>query len=518
MSERDPDPLTAGGPVDGPRPLPEGLRDRLEDALLEAADADPIGSLPWAELARPRPLPAATRTGIESSLVALHRRNRWRRPRVIGAAAAALLLVGVAVLAAGDRDSADPLVASPTTAQPSSQFSTSDSAGAPNAVDAAQPTPAGDAATGPGASASGAGSAGAAATAFALAGDGPPPPFASGPDRRSSSAAATGGPRPSPKPALRVGVVGGDSLVERGFRTYVELLNEEGGVSGRPVVLVDVGPGRSASGTVATVNLSGAAIASSAGVPAWVTPPLLEGLSATESFLRGDVYSFAGPVERQSRLAADATYPSAAAGDTAVVYREEAGVFATVVPDAIRGVLTARGVTVIESVYRGGDPAQVPGADAVLLSLDRARAAEWLRAARASGFAVPGRGVTGLHTMFEPNAAANAPTGNRVLSPYSLATGEEAEVLRAGLDEPPGAAATHGWATAKSLAVALWRSGATTGPATAGALDRMTGYSSGLAPPYEVRPSTHSRTPEAAPFEATGGSFVQTGEFRRDRN
>ena len=519
MTERDSNPLGARTPpLDAPRPLPHGLRGRLEDALLDAADGDDhITSLPWAELDRPRTLPATARARIESSLVSARRAHGWRQRRVIGAAAAAVLLAGVAVLAANDGDRVHRVAAPPTTAATEDQSSTGDGAAASgDAAPDARGDELDDSATAGGRSGSAAGMAASGGAAASVSGGaGPPPPFAAGPDRGVSSPSGAN-QSPARGAPLRVGVVRGDPVPERGFRSYVDLLNRSGGISGRAVTLIEVSPGRPASAVVATVNLDAAAIATTAGAPSWAGAPLLEGLSATEAVLRGNVYSFAGPIERQARLAADATYSSPAPGETAVVYRAEAGVFATAVPEAIRGVLTGRGVTVVESVYRGGPPATIPGADAIFLSLDRAAGAEWLRARSAAGSAVPRRGVTGLHTIFEASAATNAPAGTRVLSPYLLPTGDEAQALEAGLGERPGAAAVHGWATAKSLAVALWRSGAMTPEAASTALDQLTGYASGLAPPYEVRPGTHSRTPEAAPFEARNQSFVQTGEFRRD--
>jgi hypothetical protein len=44
----------------------------------------------------------------------------------------------------------------------------------------------------------------------------------------------------------------------------------------------------------------------------------------------------------------------------------------------------------------------------------------------------------------------------------------------------------------------------------------MAGYDSGLAPPYETRPQTRSRTPEGVVFEVHSGAFTAQGTFRRD--
>lgn len=94
--------------LDGPRPLPPGLRSRLEDALL-GADARPlteeqdttltealrdqVGEL-LSGLDAPRALPTAVRARLESDLVT--RRRRWLVPG--SAAAAAAVVVGVLVL------------------------------------------------------------------------------------------------------------------------------------------------------------------------------------------------------------------------------------------------------------------------------------------------------------------------------------------------------------------------------------------------------------------------------------
>jgi hypothetical protein len=74
----------------------------------------------------------------------------------------------------------------------------------------------------------------------------------------------------------------------------------------------------------------------------------------------------------------------------------------------------------------------------------------------------------------------------------------------------------HGWNTAKVLAVALWRSGADGADETVAALEGMAGYDSGLAPPYETRYQTRSRTPEGVVFEVRSGAFTAQGAFRRD--
>ncbi|MGH9040722.1 MAG: hypothetical protein ACRDZ3_10890, partial [Acidimicrobiia bacterium] len=110
---------------------------------------------------------------------------------------------------------------------------------------------------------------------------------------------------------------------------------------------------------------------------------------------------------------------------------------------------------------------------------------------------------------------ADLPEGARVVSPYLVPGGAEGDAIRSGAGSP-SAGVLHGWNTAKVLAVALWRSGADTPEETITALEAMTGYDSGLAPPYETRPGTRSRTPEGVVFEVRSGAFTPQGAFRRD--
>ena len=77
-------------------------------------------------------------------------------------------------------------------------------------------------------------------------------------------------------------------------------------------------------------------------------------------------------------------------------------------------------------------------------------------------------------------------------------------------------AAVHGWVTAKALAVALWRSGATTPSAARAALAGLTGYGDGFAPPLAYRPGTTSRTPDGVLFTVHAGAFTTDHEFQRD--
>jgi len=71
--------------MDAPRPLPAEVRAHLEQLLLGTSAAGPLDA--------PRPLSAAQRARLEQSLV-----RQRRRPWLAGAAAAAVLVVGGAVL------------------------------------------------------------------------------------------------------------------------------------------------------------------------------------------------------------------------------------------------------------------------------------------------------------------------------------------------------------------------------------------------------------------------------------
>lgn len=82
--------------LDGPRPLPGELRERLEDALVTDPGADLVARL--TEASAPRPLPDALR---ESLRVQLAGPPWWRRGGVAAGAAAAAAAVAVAALLLG---------------------------------------------------------------------------------------------------------------------------------------------------------------------------------------------------------------------------------------------------------------------------------------------------------------------------------------------------------------------------------------------------------------------------------
>jgi hypothetical protein len=261
---------------------------------------------------------------------------------------------------------------------------------------------------------------------------------------------------------------------------------------------------------VATVNLSSQPLNGSG------TTPLLETMSAQEPALRGRVFGFSTPPERQAHLIADALFPAPAPGTTAVIYTGS-GVFADVVPAAIEHVLNARGVTPVRVPFDPAHPqVQVP-AEAAFLSMDNAGARSWLRQFDAGAYP---RGVGGIYPILDAGALNDMPaSGVRLIAPYALPPeGEEAAALRNGTHMPMSASLIHGWVTAKSLALAIWLSDATTADAVTRALDRLDGYASGFMPPLETRPGTNARTPEGVLYEVRNGAFrTSDGTWRRDR-
>jgi hypothetical protein len=369
---------------------------------------------------------------------------------------------------------------------------------------------------------------------------GPPPPFYNSPESATAGPPAATSPQPggsagaapsgdsassetqkSASPttgaALRVGIITGDAAQEAGFRAYVSRLNQAGGVRGHALDLVPVSPGSPAANVVATVNLSPQPVAGPGGAPGWATGPLLETLTAPESVLTGNgaVFSFASPPERQGHLAADALFPSAVGSPTrAAIYAAPSGPLADVVPQAMKAVLEARGVTVTIHTY---DPAKNPGldagADAALLSLDPSAAKAWVAQAKAAGHR-PDRGIAGIYSLFDESLAPDLPDGARVVSPYVVPGGEEGQAIRSagGISS----SVLHGWAGAKALAAAIWRTDADTPAEMQAALEGLAGWSSGLAPAYETRPGTRARTPEGVVFRVQSGALTADGGFRRD--
>ncbi|HEY3238494.1 MAG TPA: hypothetical protein VGL92_02935, partial [Acidimicrobiia bacterium] len=412
---RPEDPLA----LDAPRPLPVDVRSRLESAVLSAAGARPAAASRWAT---------------------------WSRPLMAVAAVLALLLGSVALLNLGtdsERDitaagpeatspSTTPPVAGPeveipssTTGPPAAEVPTSAPSSVrrpvtPTTVLPAAPGGGALTATPPGGSEPAPSPQG-TGTGPEAQDPGPPPPFASpsSPAASDQAPAATAAPTapgtqggasppaaprsstpPASGPALRVGFVGGDAAQEAGFNAYVALLNREGGVRGRPLEAVRVGPGATDSSTLATVNLSPRPLATPGGAPGWAGGALLETLTATEDLLPagGRVFSFASVPERQAHLAVDAVFPDAAPGARAVVYVATDGPYAGKVADAFRQVLAGKGVQVTTRVYDpASPPALLPAAteDAAFVSLDPPAAAAFARQARESSYR-PARGIAGV--------------------------------------------------------------------------------------------------------------------------
>ncbi len=533
--------------LDAPRPLPAPLRSRLESALLAGAGAGaPEGDV----------LTAAGPSGAGP-----RRPAAWWRPLMAVAAVLALLLGSAAVLdltgrGTDERDltaagpeattpsstippagpevvipstTTGPPAAVPTTSRPAPQSRTS---APPTTVPSAPPAvalPPGGGEPAPAPEGTG--------TGPEAQDPGPPPPFASPSSPATSSdqapAAATapaapsqGGASPSPAPrsaappasgpALRIGVVGGDAAQEAGFEAYLAVLNREGGVRGRPLEAVPVGPGTVDPSTIATVNLSTRPLSTPGGAPGWAGGAVLETLTATEDLLPagGRVFSFASVPERQAHLAVDAVFPEAAPGADAVVYVAADGPYAGNVADAFRSLLAAKGVTARTVVYDPARPLLPATEDAAFVSLDPPAAAAFARQARESGYR-PVRGIAGVASLFDPAVLGDLPEGARVVSPYVVPGGAEGDAIRSGAGST-SAGVLHGWNTAKVLAVALWRTGADSASETVAALEGMAGYDSGLAPPYETRQETRSRTPEGVVFEVRSGAFVAQGTFRRD--
>ena len=565
--------------LDAPRPLPEPLRARLESALLAEAAGSPSATGgaqgPYrasGATGRAQDTSAVARAQDTGAVVPLDERRRKAVAWWSAVAAVLVLLLGVAGLATiGSGGSGRVEVAdAPTTTTVETPASVPSDAGVSPEVPLTAPAgPASTATTRSGkpvrpttttappvadppqntatttpAPASLQPVGGPTQPAPTESSRGPAPPFydstspsgdAANPPAMTSQPASPGsgqqGAAPngeqksgsptttSAGPALRIGIVAGDAAQEAGFRAYVNRLNQNGGAAGHAIELVPVGPGSPAAGTVATVNLGLQPVAGSGGAPSWATGPLLETLTATENLLRGDgaVFSFASPPERQGHLAADAMFPSEAPGKKAVIYVPAApGPLRDTVPEAIEAVLKERKVNVEVVTYdpgAGNRPPLAP-ADAAFLSLDPASAKAWVAEAKSANYR-PAIGVAGIYSLYDEALLADLPEGARVVSPYVMPSGTEGQAIRS---EAGGTSASvlHGWATAKSLAAAIWRTGADTAAEVQTALEGLAGWSSGLAPAYETRPGTRSRTPEGVVFRVQSQAFVPDGGFRRD--
>ena len=541
-------PGTHSESLDAPRPLPEPLRARLESALL--AEAATV---------------SAQTTG---AVVPLESRRRKVVAWWSAVAAVLVLLLGVAGLANIDGGGSGKVEVAnaPTTTTTEAPASLPSDAGVSPEVPVAAPTGPASTATTRGskprssptttappfvasppqtsptttpAPASSQPGGGATQPAPTESSRGPAPPFydSTAPSGDATSppamtASPTGGSgdqqgaapnqpqrsaSPATGPALRIGVIPGDADQEAGFQAYINRLNRNGGVAGHPIELVNVGPGSPAANTVATVNLGLQPVAGPGGAPNWAAGPLLETLTATENLLPGNgaVFSFASPPERQGHLAADAVFPAEAPGKKAVIYVPSApGPLRDVVPEAIEAVLKERKVNVEVVTFTPGADKPFPAADAAFVSLDPTAAEAWVAQAKSANYR-PSAGVAGIYSLFDESLLADLPEGARVVSPYVVPSGTEGQAIRS---EGGGMSASvlHGWATAKSLAAAIWRTGADSPAEVQAALEGLAGWSSGLAPTYETRPGTRSRTPEGVVFRVQSQAFVPDGGFRRD--
>ena len=469
------------GGLDQPIPLPDELKARLEQAML-----DPLSGLD-----EPVALPDPLRDRLEVALT----RRRAARP-LLAAAAVIVLLAGVLsalALARGAGGHGPALAASapPPTTPAASAVGSSGSGAADQATPGAASSPP---STGPPSRA-------ASPSSGAFIATGEAPPFAFPASTLAGPSGVAASPSAVASPAVKVGVIRGDAAEEAGFAAYLRALDQSGA---RHIEAVDVSPGHPAAGTVATVNLSGVPVASSNGAASWVSGPLLETLLAPEALLHGSVFDFSSAAERQAHLAADALFPSAAPGSTAVIYRSATGVLGATVPAALQQVLQARGVLVTTVVYRPGQPLPAATASAAFLSLDQTEARAWMQAARSVTFP---KGVAGVGDLLDPTLAGLLPANATVISPYALASGAEAAALG-----PAGAEQLHGWVAAKTLAVALWRSGTI----STAALAQLAGYGDDLRPAYGVHPGTTSRTAEGLAYVVRNRAFVAVGSFRSD--
>ena len=520
-----PDHVVLAG-VDAPRPIPDPVRARIEGNV-SASDVSFYEGIDSA-----RPLPGRVRESIEHALIPDRGVAASRVARTGGAgkvaaplsravARRALGLVATLLLATGSLT----VVLNDPTAPPTNEALPGTSQGGATSIGGGLDTlprpaatvvplvPLPPAAFGP---VSGSGSSVSDQV-------GPPPPFSGFPAYAPAPSAplTTGGSGPAtepsppparaPQPALRIGVVDGDASVSAGFRAYMKLVNEQGGIHGRALALNTTSMWTSAP--LVTVNLSSVSIAGSR--PSGTHGPLLDAMTTTESALHNDVFGMSSPPERQAHLIASAMSPPETQSRNAVIYTGS-GVWQDVVPDAIEHVLDQRGVRTVARIPFDGDATIPVPADVAFLSLDTARARAWFRQIDESLYPM---GVAGMYSLVDPAIAADMPAaGVRAISPYELPSDSpESRALREGTKVPVGSAVIHGWVTAKALAVALWQSNAKTQHRMTAALDALQGYSPGFMPAYEVRRGTRARTPEGLLYMVIDGRFARadTG-WRRD--
>ncbi|HEX9775446.1 MAG TPA: hypothetical protein VGB83_07690 [Actinomycetota bacterium] len=508
--------------IDGPRPMPPGLRARLGGVLARGvlAGVDEPRTLPAGAAASIeqvltgvdglREMPAPARVRIEEILLAGSSRARAAARRAaaskaLGIAAALVLVASLGAIAFQDDPEPEPdAVATGPSLAPLPAV------GLPALPE--QPASFGSALGGVVAGESVADVPGSAPPPFTT-----PLPYASDYTLDSvggsTSDVGSGAPRRYDGP-IRLGIVRGDPQIEQGFERYMALVNSGGGIRGGRVEIVEVGP-EGPGDALATVNASATALAGAGGPPSWVRGPLLETTIAGEAALRGRVFGLSSIPEHQARVLAHVAYPDEVASlTTAVIYHAAAEPYATVVPDALEDVLSARGVTTQRVAYDPASPAPAfAPADTSFLSMDSAASASWLRRSAAIGQA--GR-IAMLSQGQDPVVLAELGERSALgVSPFQIASTVETRseafggVLRSS-------AFVHGWVTAKALAVAIYQDLPRTASQTRAALGRLDGFLSNFFPRLEYRPGTHVRRPDAIAFTARAGGIQYRGGFRTD--
>ena len=514
--------------LDAPRHMPPGLRGRVETGLLGGGhERSPTEGL-LADIDAPRPLPALARARIERTLLwhaapAPVLRNRRggsflsRPSRWAAAAAAIVALLSSITVVNGPREVVEQAIGpeSGVTGQDALFSGGTDAAPAEPGVGspgfAPPPAPPGPAPVrGVRSSLTVAGPSG--------GGYEQPPPFAFRDELGSYSTSVEGvgefepgevpreattttlPPRPPP---YRISVVGGDPESEAGFRAYVRLRNEQASHWTRRFELVSVGEPADV-----TVNLSGSALttSTSAGVR-------IESLLAPDRLLRGNVFNFAGALDRQAHLIVDVVYPQPTDA-TAVIYREPGGVLHDDVAAAMESALREKGVRTLMVDVRPNEAVVPVPADAVFLSLVGSTALRVVDAYPRA--AQPRLGFNGVGTLAESTVALDLPPGTRFISPYAFPASNEATAVKSLTGLPAGARVYHGWIAAKTLAVAVWGHQPDSAAELAIAFGRMANYANGFAPAYTFRPGTNSVQPEGVLFLVGQDGASQVGGFRTD--
>jgi hypothetical protein len=468
--------------ADSARPLSDGLRSRLEEALIGRStevDTDFRG------IDEPRPLPPRLRAKLAGKLER-RRVAAWQIASAITAAAA--VLIGVVVLPSGVRGPAG----RPNAMQP---IPSVPRPGAGGGVAAPSPSAAPGVVGLPPAMSSDAGS----YTDEPFRGS--PPPFnvvvAHGMSRPASEmpapssqhpgqAPANPAPPPRPVPA-RIAVTGTDPDIQAGFDAYVDLVRAQGEVGNRRLEIVSP----STTGVLVTVNLGGSPL----GGPS--TVPVLETLDVASALLTGNVFDIASTPRRQARVLVDriiaTTDLESEATPTAVIYRAGGGEFAGTVPREVETILRDAGILVFTMDYEAGNTTLVP-ADISFVLMPPAEARSFAREAREAGYA-PRLGFAGIWSLYDDAVRSELGTTASVVSPY-WSSPTELSAIKRGVEAKGarmGAEAIHGWATAKAIAVALYQSDPRNAKQMAQALEMPTNL--GVCS-YKLRSGTHERTPD----------------------